>query len=110
MTPRPYLGRIDVSIKSTKSVFRNALAAGVLALSLACTVYVRPPTGAVFVVREPPPPPREVIIVRPAPEHVWITGYYAWREPQYVWVPGRWTLPPAGYRTWVAGRWHREAR
>jgi hypothetical protein len=81
--------------------------------TVGCAVYVRappPPMGVVFAVREPPPVREEIIIERPGPEHVWIGGYWGWREREYVWVPGRWEVPPRGMRRWEAGRWYHEPR
>ena len=87
-------------------------AAGMLGAS-ACAVYVRPPVpppGAVFIVREPPPLRREAIVVRPGRTYIWVEGYWVWRQPEFVWVPGRWALPPTGARKWQPGRWHHEPR
>ncbi len=57
-------------------------------------------------------PPRAVVetrIVRPSPRHVWIAGYHRWDGNAYVWVPGRWELPPEGrYHRWSAGHWARD--
>jgi YXWGXW repeat-containing protein len=53
-------------------------------------------------------PPAAVIETRPVapgPRYVWITGYHRWENNAYVWTPGRWELPPAGRRHWVAHRW-----
>lgn len=59
----------------------------------------------VYVRVGPPPPPHQVVVVRPGPAYVWTPGYQSWSGGRYVWVPGRWRMPPAGYRVWVAGRW-----
>jgi hypothetical protein len=67
-----------------------------------------PRAGVTYVVVDPPPPRRDVIVVRPSSSHVWVDGYWAWRGREYVWTPGRWDLPPRGYRSWVPGRWQRE--
>ncbi len=55
----------------------------------------------------PPPPPREVVIVRPGPRYVWVSGYYQWDGRRYRWVAGYWTLPPRGRSAWIPGRWER---
>lgn len=94
---------------------RVVLAGSFLLLNAAsaCAIYMRvppPPPNAVFVVREPPRVREEIIVVRPGPQHVWIPGYYIYRGNDYVLVPGRWELPPAGMREWVAPRWHHEPR
>jgi hypothetical protein len=56
-------------------------------------------------------PPAAIVETRPAapgPRHVWIAGYHNWDGHAYVWVPGRWELPPAGRRRWVAHHWVRK--
>jgi len=76
--------------------------AAVLSASLAAgaeagtRVYVRvgPPVAIV-----------ETRPVAPGPGHVWVAGYHRWDGAAYVWVPGRWTVPPAHYTVWVPGRW-----
>jgi len=55
-----------------------------------------------------PPAPREEIVVerdRPSPEHVWIKGYWAWRDGHHVWVHGRWERPPHRHAVWIEPRW-----
>jgi len=58
----------------------------------------------------PPAPVVEERIIAPSPRHVWIGGYHRWDGRAYVWVPGRWELPPSRYRTWVPGHWVRHQR
>ena len=53
----------------------------------------------------PPAPVVERRIARPGPDHVWIAGYHSWNGSAYVWVPGRWELPPRPHARWVAHRW-----
>lgn len=58
-------------------------------------------------VRLPPPPPRhEYLGYPPAPDYVWITGYWGWGGARYEWMPGRWEAPRQGYQ-WVPHRWER---
>ncbi len=55
-------------------------------------------------------PPRPIVeerIARPGPRHVWIGGYHRWDGRAYVWVPGRWELPPGRRGRWVEHRWVR---
>ncbi|MBV9679495.1 MAG: YXWGXW repeat-containing protein [Acidobacteriaceae bacterium] len=82
-----------------KSLLSTALLAGTLALGAAnAQVYVR--------VGPPPPPRREFIPARPGPQYVWIAGFQRWDGARYVYVPGRWVLPPGPrYRQWVPGHW-----
>jgi hypothetical protein len=53
-------------------------------------------------------PPAAVVETRPAapgPNYVWINGYQSWNGSAYVWVPGRWDVPPRAHARWVAHRW-----
>ncbi len=65
------------------------------------------------VVAEPPPPPppeREVIVERPAPDAIWVRGYWAYTGEgrRYVWVAGHWEAPQPQYRTFVQPHWSRQ--
>jgi len=91
------------------------LRALVLAALPACVVHLHP-TGPVVVrqvkVPQPPPPPPRVVVVKgtcPSAGHVWIAGHYEWEANAYVWVKGRWVVPPRGKRGWRAGTWHKGA-
>jgi hypothetical protein len=53
----------------------------------------------------PPPPLRQVVPVAPGARYVWVPGRYAIPPYHYrVWVPGRWVPRNGGY-AWVAGSW-----
>ncbi|MBI4911305.1 MAG: YXWGXW repeat-containing protein [Acidobacteria bacterium] len=94
----------------------------VLLLIAAPACLVRGPRGGVAVVapvpvasvhyvdREPPPPRYERMPSAPSGDHVWVEGYWAWEARAYVWVPGRFLLPPRPRAVWVPGRWARHAR
>jgi len=82
-------------------MLRNRLigAAFTVALALSASaeeviVRVGPPHD--LVERRAPPPSRR---------HVWITGYHRWDGRAYVWVPGRWELPPRAHAHWVKHHW-----
>lgn len=58
---------------------------------------------------KPPPPAPAVVVARPARPgraYVWRDGHYVWANGAYVWVAGGWVVPPAGKRSWRAGRWN----
>lgn len=88
-----------------RSTMRLSLAAFALVGMLACVPPPRP--GRMYVVRRPPPVRVERIGVAPGHGYVWIGGFWRWNRPNYVWISGRWMVPPAGYSIWVPGRWHR---
>jgi hypothetical protein len=74
----------------------------------ALTLAPTPPAAAgtrIYVRIGPPAPVVETRIAAPGPRHVWIAGYHRWDGHAYVWVRGRWELPPAQYRAWVPGHW-----
>lgn len=74
------------------SAFGLLLAAGSVYAEV--IVRVRPPVAIV-----------ETRPARPSPNHVWIAGYHSWNGSAYVWVPGRWDVPPRPHARWVAHRW-----
>lgn len=88
-----------------------------LLLIAALTALVAPLSGCVVSpvdpyysqpVRLPPPPPRhEYQGYPPAPEFIWISGYWGWGGARYEWIPGRWEAPRPGY-LWMPHRWERD--
>lgn len=70
---------------------------------------VAPAVGVhVNFIAQPPPPPRHEVIVertRPSRDHVWIQGYWVWREGRHVWIGGHWERPPRPHAVWVEPRW-----
>lgn len=58
----------------------------------------------------PPPPqtPREVVPSAPAPNAVWIAGYWIYDGHSYTWTTGRWEIPPPLARAYVPA--HSEMR
>ena len=58
-------------------------------------------------IRIGPPPPARVVRVlppRPAPEFVWIAGYWYPVGSRYRWHEGYWTRPPYEGARWVPAR------
>jgi len=76
------------------SAFGLLLGAGTLCAEV--IVRIAPPAAIV-----------ETAPARPGPNFVWIKGYHRWDGNAYVWVPGRWEVPPHGRRRWVEHRWVR---
>ena len=54
----------------------------------------------------PPPPPRVVRVLpaRPAPEFIWVEGYWYPVGRHYKWHSGYWTRPPYAGARWVPAR------
>jgi hypothetical protein len=46
-------------------------------------------------------------IQAPAPDYIWIDGYWSWssRHRNYVWVQGYWALAPYADAYWIPGYW-----
>ena len=63
------------------------------------------PPGYVVMQAPPAPPPPEAIPPRPSSQHVWLAGYWTWRNNRYEWMAGRWEMPPHSGATWIAPRW-----
>ena len=64
------------------------------------------PTGEVIVSSEPPKPRHEVIVgVAPSPAHVWVGGFWTYRDGRWVWIPGHWERGPHVGAHWSAGHW-----
>jgi len=78
-------------------------------LALAIVTLVPAPQAQantrVYVRIGPPAAIVETRTVAPGPHHIWIAGFHRWDGQAYIWVPGRWELPPAKYRDWVPGHW-----
>lgn len=72
-------------------VFAGALAFNAMA---EVVVKVGPPAAVV-----------ETRPVSPGPNYVWVDGYQQWNGNAYVWVPGRWDVPPRPHARWVAHHW-----
>src|SRR5476649_2886517 len=55
----------------------------------------------------PPPPPAytETVPPSPAPNAIWIPGYWALDRRGYAWVSGAWEIPPPNAHTYIAAHW-----
>ncbi len=67
-------------------------------------------TRTSVVAQQPPPAPpssqpADVITAPPAPNAVWIPGYWAYNGYGYVWTAGQWEIPPPNCHSYVAPYW-----
>jgi len=60
-----------------------------------------------YVESELPPPQTEIVVTSPAPDYVWICGYWGWNAGRRDWVRGRWERPPHAHAAWEQPRWER---
>jgi len=67
-------------------------------------------TGEVVVSEAPPALRQEVIGIAPTTSHVWIQGYWSYRNGHYVWVPGHWEVRPRLNAVWITGHWDHTSR
>ena len=63
-----------------------------------------PPGPSMGPMNPPPPAMVEGRSEPPTPRHVWIPGYYRWRNGGWIWVPGGWWVPERS-RSWMPGQW-----
>ena len=61
-------------------------------------------------VEQAPPPPAysEPISAPPAPNAIWIPGYWSYDGRGYAWVKGFWEVPPPNAHAYVAAHWERQ--
>src|SRR5688572_17598667 len=73
-------------------------------------IAVPSPVGAssIVVMQAPPQAQQEVPSPRPTSSHVWVAGYWTWRDSQYQWMAGHWEVPPRSGAVWVPPRWQPE--
>jgi hypothetical protein len=89
---------------------RRWVAATAAAVCVTASLACAPTPRRVYVPVGPPAPIHEVRTSAPGPRYVWIAGYHRWNGRSYVWVPGRWALPPAARRVWVPAHWQHDRR
>lgn len=67
--------------------------------------------NAAPVIAQPLPTPQGQENPPPLPslQHVWIPGFWQWRQGGYRWVAGHWELPPTENANWVAPRWEQQS-
>ena len=68
------------------------------------------PVGAssIVVMQAPPAAQQEVPSPRPSTDHVWVPGFWSWKNSQYTWMAGHWEVPPRVGAVWVPPRWQPE--
>ena len=82
---------------------RSLVKAILLAALLLATGSVISAQVSVGIVIAPPPPVRVAVVVpeRPAPEFVWVEGYWYPVGNHYKWHEGYWTRPPYEGARWI---------
>jgi len=57
------------------------------------------------ITQAPPPIPDYEQPPVPAPNYIWMPGYWAWGDAGYYWVPGTWVPAPQPGYLWTPGYW-----
>lgn len=69
------------------------------------TVYDRP---MAYAPPPPPAPPAETVTAPPAPNALWIPGFWTYNGSGYAWTGGHWEVPPPNARTYMAAHWENQ--
>jgi outer membrane protein with glycine zipper/YXWGXW repeat-containing protein len=61
----------------------------------------------------PPPPPAQppvvdVVTPSPAPNALWVPGYWSYDGRAYSWIVGHWEMPPPNVHAYVVAHWERQ--
>jgi hypothetical protein len=92
----------------TSTVITTTTTPGAVAPAYVTTSPATPVVSTIVVTTAPPAPQQEVVLAQPSSQHVWIAGYWTWRNDRYEWMAGHWELPPNSGAVWVAPRWEQE--
>ncbi|HEY4299229.1 MAG TPA: hypothetical protein VGM73_00045 [Candidatus Didemnitutus sp.] len=69
--------------------------------------------GTVILTQAPPVSTQPQVIVarppRPSSDHIWIDGYWTWRDDRYEWVNAHWEAPPSSGSEWITPRWEQRS-
>ena len=85
----------------------NKLTLTVAAVILATGSSLGFGAGRLVINVKPPRARVEVRTARPGPNHVWVSGHWAWKGSAYVWLSGSWVVRPHPKSVWVSGHWTR---
>jgi len=62
-------------------------------------------SGSVSTAATPPPLPAEQQPTLSEDGELWTPGYWYWRNPGYIWIPGAWVRPPQAGVLWTPPYW-----
>jgi len=72
------------------------------------TAVAAPMVSTVVVTQAPPALQADIVLAQPTSQHVWIAGYYTWRNDRYEWMTAHWELPPRTNAVWVKPSWEQQ--
>jgi hypothetical protein len=97
------------SVTTTTTTTTQPVAVAVSGNGYATTPASAPVVSTVIITQTAPPVlQQEVVLAQPSSQHVWLAGYWTWRNDRYEWMAGHWELPPNSGATWVAPRWEQQ--
>lgn len=71
-------------------------------------VTATPTANGQLIINQAPPAPQQTVVLtqppRPSSSHVWLEGYWTWRNERYEWVAAHWEAPPFSGAKWIAPR------
>ena len=96
-----------VTITTTSTTAQDVAPAAIVVGNTAYTsVPQKSPVMTTTVVTQAPPALQsDVVLAQPSSLHVWIPGYWTWRNHEYEWMAGHWELPPNAAAVWNGPRW-----
>ncbi len=83
----------------------SVAAPAVIAGNTAYVTTSTPVVSTTVVTQAPPALQVEVVLAQPSTRHMWLAGFWTWRNDRYEWMAGHWELPPSLGSVWVAPRW-----
>ncbi|MES1194861.1 MAG: hypothetical protein ABUL65_03130 [Opitutus sp.] len=86
----------------------SAPAPMVVAPGYVAVTPVAPVVTTMVVTQAPPALQQDVVLAQPTSQHVWIAGYYTWRNDRYEWMTAHWELPPSTNAVWVRPTWEQQ--
>jgi WXXGXW repeat (2 copies) len=79
-----------------------------LPLLFAIVAFAGSPKVAYYAPVPPPPARVEARGLPPAPNQVWIAGYWAYENGRHMWRDGHWEKPPRPNARYIEPRWDRK--
>ena len=96
------------AVTTTTTTSTTPVAVAVSNNGYTTTQTATPVVSTIVVTQVPPALQQEVVLAQPSPQHVWLAGYWTWRNDRYEWMAGRWVLPPNSTAKWVGPRWEQQ--
>ena len=100
--------RATTTTTTTSSPVAVAVPAAVVVANPAYGTTASPVVSTTIITQAPPELQHEVVLAQPSTQHVWLPGFWTWRNDRYEWMAGHWELPPSSSSVWVAPRWERQ--